>query len=194
MAPRRARPEDLEAVTETLWLAFAEDPLWRWAFPDHADQRPLWRLYVSSALKHRWVWTVGDYAAATVWIPPGEPELTSEEQAQVPELLGERAGPVLGLFDAFDAAHPHEPPHFYLTLIGTHPDRRGEGVGMRLLASNLELIDAEGAGAYLESSNARNEPRYESVGFRRRGSFTTPDGAREIVTMWREPAGHREDQ
>ena len=43
---------------------------------------------------------------------------------------------------------------------------------MRLLSSNLELIDAEGAPAYLESSNARNEPRYESVGFRRRGSFT----------------------
>ena len=47
---------------------------------------------------------------------------------------------------------------------------------MQLLASNLELIDAEGAGAYLESSNARNEPRYESVGFRRHGAFTTPDG------------------
>ena len=32
-------------------------PSWRWAFPDHADQRPLWHLYVSSALKHEWVWT-----------------------------------------------------------------------------------------------------------------------------------------
>ena len=68
---RRAQPEDLEAVTETLWLAFGEDPLWRWAFPDHAQLRPLWRLYVGSALKHEWVWTIGDYAAATVWIPPG---------------------------------------------------------------------------------------------------------------------------
>ncbi len=188
-APRRARPADLDAVTETLWLAFAEDPLWRWAFPDHADQRPLWRLYVESALKHEWVWTIGDYAAATVWIPPGEPELTPAEEAQVPELIGERAEAVLGLFDAFEASHPHDPAHYYLTLIGTHPDRRGEGVGMRLLASNLELIDAEGEPAYLESSNARNEPRYESVGFKRRGSFTTPDGTREIVTMWREPAG-----
>jgi GNAT superfamily N-acetyltransferase len=186
MAPRRARPEDLEAVTETLWLAFAEDPLWRWAFPEHAEQLPLWRLYVSSALKHEWVWTIGDYAAATVWIPPGHPELTPEEEAQVPGLLGERAGAVLGLFDAFDGAHPHEPPHYYLTLIGTHPEQRGKGLGMQLLRSNLELIDAEGAPAYLESSNSANEPRYESAGFRRRGTFTTPDGAREIVTMWRQ--------
>jgi GNAT superfamily N-acetyltransferase len=190
-APRRARPEDLEAVTETLWLAFAEDPLWRWAFPEHAQQLPLWRLYVSSALKHDWVWTIGDYAAATVWIPPGHPELTPEEEAEVPammrEAVGERAGEVLALFDAFEASHPRDaPPHYYLTLIGTHPAHRGQGLGMHLLRSNLDRIDAEGAGAYLESSNPRNEPRYESAGFRPRGTFTTPDGAREIVTMWRQ--------
>ena len=105
-APRRAQPEDLEAVTETLWLAFGEDPLWRWAFPDHAQLRALWRLYVSSALKYEWVWTIDDYAAATVWIPPGRPELTAEEEALVPELVGPRAEEVLGLFDAFERAHP----------------------------------------------------------------------------------------
>ena len=60
---------------------------------------------------------------------------------------------------------------------------------MRLLAENLRLIDAEGAPAYLESSNPANEPRYESVGFERSGSFTTPDEAREVVTMWRDPRG-----
>jgi GNAT superfamily N-acetyltransferase len=190
-APRRAQPEDLEAVTDTLWRAFEQDPLWGWAFPEHAKLRPMWRLYVSSALKHEWVWTVGEFAAATVWIPPGETELTPEEEAGLPrlmdELAGDRAADVLGLFDAFEAAHPHDPAHYYLTLLGTRPEERGNGIGMRLLAANLALIDAEGACAYLESSNSANEPRYESVGFRPRGSFTTPDGAREVVTMWREP-------
>ena len=189
-APRRAEPGDLEDVVETLWLAFGEDPLWRWAFPDHEQLRPMWRLYVSSALERAWVWTIGDFAAATVWIPPGLTELTPEEEAGVPELMqelvGPRAGDLMGLFEAFDTAHPHAPPHYYLTLLGTRPEHRGKGLGMRLLAANLELIDAEGAPAYLESSNTRNEPRYESVGFRRHGSFSTPDGAREVVTMWRE--------
>jgi GNAT superfamily N-acetyltransferase len=189
---RRAGPDDLEAVTETLWLAFAEDPLWRWAVPDHAQMLPLWRLYVGSALKHGWVWTIGDYAAATVWIPPGLTELTAEEEAGLPglmsELVGPRAPELLGLFERFDGAHPHEPPHYYLTLLGTHPAQRGNGIGMSLLAANLELIDAEDAPAYLESSNPANEPRYESVGFRRNGSFATPDDAREVVTMWRSPA------
>jgi GNAT superfamily N-acetyltransferase len=192
-APRRAQQEDLEAVTDTLWRAFEHDPLWRWAFPDHAQMLPLWRLYVGSALTHGWVWTVGDYAAATVWIPPGLTELTPEEQAGLPDLMSELVGPraaeLIGLFERFDAAHPHDPPHYYLTLLGTHPDQRGNGIGMRLLAANLELIDAEGSPAYLESSNPANEPRYESVGFRPNGSFTTPDDAREVVTMWRDPGG-----
>ena len=117
-APRRAQPEDLDAVVETLWLAFGEDPLWRWAFPDHEQLRPLWRLYVTSAIERAWVWTIGDFAAATVWIPPGLPELTPAEEASVPALLDERAGEVLGLFDAFDEAHPHAPPHYYLTPAG----------------------------------------------------------------------------
>jgi GNAT superfamily N-acetyltransferase len=189
-AARRAEPEDFDAVVETLWLAFAEDPLWRWAFPEHEKLKGLWRVYVRSALERGWVSTIGDYAAATVWIPPGLPELTPAEEAELPalmrELVGERGDEVLGLFDAFDGAHPHSPPHYYLTLLGTRPDRRGHGLGMRLLAANLEVIDAEGLAAYLESSNSANEPRYESVGFRPRGSFTTPDGAREVVTMWRE--------
>jgi ribosomal protein S18 acetylase RimI-like enzyme len=32
------------------------------------------------------------------------------------------------------AFHPREPPHYYLTLLGTHPDHRGKGIGMRLEA------------------------------------------------------------
>jgi GNAT superfamily N-acetyltransferase len=190
---RRAEPGELDSLAETLWLAFGEDPLWRWAFPEHAQLMPLWRMYVASALKHEWVWTIGDYAAVTVWIPPGLTELTPEEEARLPtlmtELLGARAAEVMGLFERFEDAHPHGAPHYYLTLFGTHPDERGKGIGMRLLTANLELIDAAGAAAYLESSNPANEPRYESAGFKRAGSFRTPDEAREVVTMWREAAG-----
>ena len=36
---------------------------------------------------------------------------------------------------------------------------------MGLLAATLERVDAEGAPAYLESSNPINTPRYERLGF-----------------------------
>jgi len=64
---------------------------------------------------------------------------------------------------------------------------RGNGLGMALLAESLALIDAEGMPAYLGSSNPANDARYEGVGFRKVGAFTTPDGAHTVATMWREP-------
>ncbi len=188
-AIRRAAARDREAVAETLWLAFAEDPLWSWAFPEHAQLRPLWRLFVGEALQHEWVWLLGDVAAAAVWIPPGRSELSPGGEARfeplVHDLLGPRAPTVLTLFERFERAHPHEPQHFYLSLLGTHPGHRGEGLGMALLADNLRRIDAEHAPAYLESSNPANLERYESLGFTATGSFETPDAAREVTTMWR---------
>jgi len=189
---RAADVSDLEGVTETLWLAFRGDPLWSWAFPEHAQLLPFWRLLVGSALAHEWVWVLGDYAAASVWIPPGRRELSEAQEAQastlLDALLGERADEVEALLERFDGAHPRSEPHFYLSLLGTHPERRGEGLGMKLLASNLQRIDALGSAAYLESSNPVNDRRYESVGFERVGAFQTPDGARSVTTMWRPPA------
>jgi hypothetical protein len=57
---------------------------------------------------------------------------------------------------------------------------------MALLADNLEQIDAEGVPAFLESSNPANNARYERLGFRQVGEFSTPDGTRRVATMWRE--------
>ena len=92
----------------------------------------------------------------------------------------------------FEAAHPSEQPHYYLSLLGTHPEQRGHGLGMALLAENLERTDAEGLPAYLESSNLANNARYERLGFRQVGEFTTPGGERTVTTMWREVGGPSE--
>ena len=58
---------------------------------------------------------------------------------------------------------------------------------MALLARNLVTIDAEGLPAYLESTNAANDTRYERQGFRKVGSFSRPDERVTIATMWRDP-------
>ena len=191
MAPRLAGAGDLDAVTTTLALAFEGDPLWRWAFPDASKLEPFWRFFIGSALaRYPGVWVSGDYAAAAIWIPPGGTELTDEEDEQIEPLLrslvGDRARDVLTLIERFDEAHPPEPPHYYLSLLGTHPEHRGKGVGMALLADTLARIDAEGQPAYLESSNPANDARYERLGFRKVGELATPDGAHRAATMWRE--------
>ena len=84
----------------------------------------------------------------------------------------------------FHAAHPVTEPHYFLTLFGTDPGQRGHGFGMRLLAHNLDLIDAEHQPAYLESSNPANDRRYAGVGFEPAGEIRLRGGA-VITTMWR---------
>jgi GNAT superfamily N-acetyltransferase len=187
---RTATASDLDGLTTTLTAALETDPLWSWAFPDPKDMAVWWRLLLSSALRFPWVWVSGDYAAVSSWIPPGESELTEEAEERIEplltELIGPRAPAVVELVNRFEAAHPSERPHYYLNLLGTHPEQRGRGLGMALLAENLERTDAEGFPAYLESSNPANNVRFERLGFRRVGEFTTPGGERTVTTMWRE--------
>jgi GNAT superfamily N-acetyltransferase len=192
MDTRIATEADLDGLTATLTAAFESDPLWgTWAFPDPEDLAVWWRFYLRSDLRYRCVWVRGDYAAASVWIPPAGTELTEEDEERLEPLLerlvGPRAPEIMELVERFDATHPREPPHFYLALLGTHPEYRGRGLGMGLLAENLaSLGDAQGVPSYLESTNPNNNPRYERLGFRRVGEFTTPDGKRTVTTMWRD--------
>jgi GNAT superfamily N-acetyltransferase len=189
---RVAGHADLDGLTTLLTAAFEHDPLWSWAFPDPRHLAIWWRLYLGSALRYPNMWIIGDFAAAAVWIPPGGVELTEAEEERVAplvrELAGARAPAVMELLARFEAAHPEQPPHYYLSLLGTAPACRGWGLGMALLAETLRRIDAERAPAYLESSNPANDRRYQGVGFSAAGAFTTPDGARRVTTMWRAPA------
>src|SRR3954447_1591305 len=187
MEPKRADATDLRGAVETLVSAFYDDPTWSWAFPDpnlRSEQlRWLWTLYTASALRQGGVWTTPGYEAVAVWLPPDGEDLAPEEQAEVEQMAEPH---VLELLRRFEQTHPHEPPHWYLSLLGTRTDQRGKGLGMALLRHNLDLIDALGAPAYLESSNNANDHRYETVGFQPVGSFTTPDDSLRVTTMWRE--------
>jgi GNAT superfamily N-acetyltransferase len=190
---RVANADDLDAVAATIVVAFHDDPVWSWAFPD-ADERPAqfrrwWPLFVESALPHGWVWMAPNAETVAVWTPPGRSELTHEAEARIPsligELLGERAPVVLEGLLRFEVAHPRDEPHYYLGFVATHDDHRGKGIGEQLLAQNLELIDAEHQPAYLESSNPDNLARYERLGFRPREEFAVGDGGPVVTTMWR---------
>jgi GNAT superfamily N-acetyltransferase len=193
--PRRFAEDEAELVTELFTLAFYDDPTWSWAFPDPErrmeQHRAWWGLYVHSAVRRGLVWVTGDAGAAAVWFPPGEPELTEEDEEGVEpmlrELLGPHADDVLTLLDTFESHHPRSRPHYYLSLLGTHPNHRGHGKGMALLSARLADADEAGVATYLESSNRANDHRYERLGFARAGEFAAPGGATTVGCMWREP-------
>jgi len=198
-APTQARAAtraEIPAAVETLARAFHADPVWAWAFPDRErrleQHRAVWGLVAEAALSYGSAWLTGDCAAVALWIPPGKPELRPEDEERLEgilvELLGDGAARVLETFERFEAAHPEGDPHYYLSLLGTNPDCRGQGLGMGLLAATLERIDAEGAPAFLESSNPANTPRYERLGFSVCGEFDLPGDGPNVAQMWREPA------
>jgi ribosomal protein S18 acetylase RimI-like enzyme len=190
-----AQPAEVDALASTIARAFYADPVWSWAFPD-ADHRlsqlrALWGLCVLGGIDHQWVLTTQQNEAVAVWIPPGCDELVEPFASQLDPLLDDLLGPrsdlVREVLRRFDASHPRGESYFYLSLLGTHPDHRGRGIGMALLADGLVRIDQQQMPAYLESSNPANLARYESAGFRIRGQFDLPEGGPEVTTMWREP-------
>ncbi len=195
ITPRLATTADAEAIAATLSGAFDADPLWSWAFPDD-ERRPaqyetFFGLFIESAIPNGWVWTTDQATAVAVWTPPGKNELSDKAEAKLePFLTAEletHAEPVLQVFESFESAYPKDQGFYYLSLLGTHPDHRGRGLGMSLLAANLAQIDAESMPAYLESSNPANNARYERLGFKPHTEFSTPEGRHTVTTMWREP-------
>ena len=188
-----ATSEELDSLTETLTLAFRDDPVWSWGFgvEEHGldGMRAAWRLGLETALDYGSVWETEDHAAVAIWIPPGKPELSPEHEERLEplmrDLLAVGADRLLAAFERFEDVHPGE-PHYYLSLLGTHPNHAGNGWGMGLLADNLAQIDAEGAAAYLESSNPANVPRYERLGFAVFNEFAVSEGI-SVAQMWRDP-------
>ena len=196
---RLAQPDDLETVTTIISLSFAEDPVWGPAFggaPSPEARFAIWRTYLAAAVRFPWTWLSAGDEATSVWFPPGEDEMTADQWDGFGEIMAEHlgddgAGRVVALFERFDAAHPRTEPHYYLSLLGTHPDHRGAGHGMRLLADNLERIDAGGMPAYLESTNPANNDRYARLGFEVVGSFEGYLPGSAITTMWRRAKTRR---
>ncbi|MEU0939427.1 MULTISPECIES: GNAT family N-acetyltransferase [unclassified Embleya] len=189
---RVATVDDIDAIVAALTTAFFDDPMWGPAFANverRAEQAgAMWRLFATSSQRYPWTLVTEHVEAAALWIPPGGSELSAEEAAGLETYLlanSDRAtaDAVLRVLELLGAAQPAE-PHFFLSLLATHDDHRGRGLGMGLLAESLRRIDALGAPAYLESCNPANHARYARAGFAPLGTVTLDTG-HVVTTMWR---------
>ena len=186
-------------VTRCITLAFATDPVWSVALSrddgriDHHE--PYWRLFVQDAVAHDTVHLADEGAAVSVWLPPGRDELTADGEAALEAMLGAALAPadvaaMHELYERFEASRAAVPAqHAYLSLLATHPDHRGRGIGQALLADDLAGWDAAGIPGYLESTNPANDHRYVRAGFRPVGSFQAVRDDAVITAMWRPIGG-----
>jgi ribosomal protein S18 acetylase RimI-like enzyme len=198
MTVRQARDSDLDRATETITLAFREDPVWGVALarPDGTTDHhaPYWRMFVDGAHDQGGVWLLDDGAAVAVWIPPGGRELSESDVEMLKvynaaTLGAEGARDMHELYERFEGHGLGEEPFAYLSLLATHSDHRGRGIGQALLAENLRRWDELGVPCYLESTNPGNDHRYERAGFRRIGEFTSVRNDAPISRMWRVVGG-----
>ena len=197
MRIQQATVGDVAAAANTLALAFATDPVWgrTLARPDGSTEhlRPFWSIWLRGALSYGGLWIAPDAAAIATWIPPEGVELPGDLEAEM-FALTEAALPsssfvaLQELWSRFDANHPHDESHAYLSLLATNPAQAGHGLGQQLLAATLREWDERGIPTYLESTNVANNHRYERAGFRAIGGFEAPLGGARVTTMWRDAA------
>jgi ribosomal protein S18 acetylase RimI-like enzyme len=193
---RKATVADAPRLAQALASAFQDDPVIAWIFPDERRRRRVLPAFMEFRLRklafpHDQVWMTADGAAAAVWLPPpGRWQLSRPQRLRLlPALvrfLGVRTVSVLGGLERMEAQHPHDPPHWYLFILGTEQAAQGRGSGSALLSHMLARIDADRMSAYLESSSERNLAWYGRHGFEVTSEVAIPGGPR-IWPMWREP-------
>lgn len=183
----------IAAITNVVSLAFRADPTWSpFVSPGgNVTDTTLqyWELFVRSAARYPWTFVSDDWAATSVWIPPGGSELTADEESSfegfATELFGrDQTAALLKVIDRFDAATPAG-AYAYLSLLAVDPSHAGKGAGMRLLAENLAHTDTLELPTYLESSNPQNNAKYERLGYKPHGTIELPSGL-SLTTYWRD--------
>jgi len=189
---RIATAADIDAATETIALAFADDPVWGTALRGAAFEHHLafWRFFVEGALPFGTVLLERDAAAVALWIPPGEEEMSEDAVERLRDVVRKALDPAAAefmfeLWDRFDEHHPSA-PHQYLSLLATHPSHRGKGIAQELVRTTFSDLDARGIPAYLESTNPANDHRYERLGFRRIDSYEGATPGSVVSQMWRD--------
>jgi ribosomal protein S18 acetylase RimI-like enzyme len=192
---RRASAADIPALTEMLARAFEDDPVSEWASPPPGPRMRMLERFHGARLRHFLphgeVWMTLGGEAAALWAPPGEWHSSPRENLELtrgmltPSLLTRAPRVARGLLGV-EKAHPAEPPHWYLSTLGTNPAAQGRGFGTAVLMPVLEQCDRDGVAAYLESSKRANVDYYARFGFRVTETLRLPSGP-EVWLMWREP-------
>jgi GNAT superfamily N-acetyltransferase len=163
---------------ETLIEAFYRDPLTEFLLPDEESRAKRlstgieFLLGLSSS-----TWSVGTTNRACAGVigaaPPDEypppffhlmvmlTQLILKSLSFTPYRVMEQW---VRIFHKFDKIRPRQ-PHWYVLILGVHPDHQGKGLGGELLRQVLQRAEEDRVAVYLESSNPRNLDFYRKYGF-----------------------------
>jgi len=168
----RVREEDSARALDVLVLAFSADPVERWMYAEPREYLNHFPAFLSAfagnAFAEESVWSLGEFSAVALWLPPGtEPDGDAIVAVLTESVAPEKHEDVLAVLGQMDEAHPSF-PHWYLPWFGVDPTLQGRGLGGELMESCLRVLD-EDLPVYLETPNPRSIPFYERFGFETTG-------------------------
>jgi GNAT superfamily N-acetyltransferase len=199
MGARHLLRADVASAAQCLARAFVDDPIQQWLAGSERAGDPAERMTkgffapaVEAGLGRGHAYGVpGEtgFDAVAIWSPPDVPMLDESDEVALGTAFsasyGEEAiGRLIGLGALTGELDPSR-PHFYLFIIGS--SAQGRGTGGEAIAPVLGRCDAEGLGAYLESSNSRNLGFYQRLGFEVVWEERPAPDAPLTSGLWRDP-------
>ena len=194
----------LEPLARTVALAFADDPIWQWILGidrtlELDEAITLGRMLVADTSPADEIHGFRHHDAVALWRAPMGLDSSADREAMqehkdrqagphriaLAEQIGDRMAFLPELSAAMKAGRPEE-PHWYLSILGTSPERQNQGLGHRVMAPMLERCDRLGIMTYLESSNPRNHAFYLRAGYVASGEISG-GGSPPIMRFIRTP-------
>ncbi len=193
---RPARADEAPALAALLARAFAEDAVLNWFLRArrrrHAAEL-FFRQVLADALPLGAVRVSEDMTACAVWLPPDAERPEGNMWSDLRNALWMlrvaspwRLARLEAVIRMSEKIHPEEKCH-YLSLIGTLPEARGQGLASALIEHTLSQADGEGMPAFLETGDAAKVDYYRRFGFELTGQAQLPLGGPTLNLMWREP-------
>jgi ribosomal protein S18 acetylase RimI-like enzyme len=196
LSPRLRGP-----AAEALALAFHQDPIACYVFPEEARRRRVLRwmfhCHLRYGLRYGEVYTTDGVDGVAIWLSPGQTTQTLWRVLRT----GALSAPLRFGWSAFlrsvtflefaTAWHQQCAPkaHWYLFYLGVTPAQQGRGIGSALLQPVLARADAHWLSCYLETGVARNVRFYERHGFQVVAEGALPREGPPLWAMVRAPGG-----
>lgn len=195
VAVRKGRVDETEQLARVLARAFEDDPVSVFVLPDGSKRlrglEEIYRLvFVPDALSDDECFTTTSHGCVALWRPADKPRPSLVETLRhVPRMarvLGRQTPRALRVLTYMESQPPKE-RHAHLLLLGTDPDRQGQGLGSLVLGETLARLDREGVPAYLEATTSRSRALYLRHGFVVMNEVRLPGGGPPLWRMWRDP-------
>lgn len=176
-------PSDNLDAAETLARAFQAESGWSYVIPDPKKRAQrltgAFHLFLRDEHRKGAVFGTDGLEAVTLWRGPGHAHDSVWDRARlIIPFLQQLRGSILRGLEVADLIEKHLPaePCWYLHYAGCDPSFQGKGFGGAAIRAGLELADADGLPAYLETADEHNIGMYQRFGFEVKHGWHVPEG------------------